>query len=84
MSKAFYFSIVCVIAFAIPFSTYADESKIVKTHTLTVQEKLNLLETIEITSKKEIVAELDREVDEQVEDILEELAQLESETESSE
>ena len=62
----------------------ANDPATVVTHTLTVQEKLELLETIEITSKKELLAIPDDEKDEDVESILDEISQLESDSTFSE
>ena len=62
----------------------ANDPLTVVTHTLSVQEKLELLETIEITSKKELQPVRDEEKDLEIEKILEEISQLESESESKE
>lgn len=59
--------------------TFADDPLQVKTHRLTVEEKLALMETIEITSEKEL-KESSEPADEVVESILEEISQLESES----
>lgn len=62
----------------------ANDPLTVVTHTLTVQEKLELLETIEITSKKELQPVRDEEKDVEIEKILDEISQLESESVSNE
>ena len=77
------FAVLLAIAFLGTVTTVADELATVRTHTLTVEEKLELLETIEITSEKEL-KETDEPADPEVEAILEELAQLESESVSNE
>ena len=59
---------------------YAEESEAVKTQTLTVEEKLEVMELIEVTSEKDLAAVPESEKDPAVESILEELGQLESET----
>lgn len=62
----------------------ANDPATVFTHTLTVQEKLELLETIEITSEKELQPVKEDEKDPAVEEILDEISQLESDSDSSE
>lgn len=62
----------------------ANDPLTVVTHTLTVQEKLELLETIEITSEKELQPVRDDEKDAEIEKILEEISQLESDAVSNE
>lgn len=62
----------------------ANDPLTVVTHTLTVQEKLELLETIEITSEKELQPIRDEDKDVEIEEILEEISQLESELVSNE
>ena len=61
----------------------ADDGNQVQTHRLTVEEKLTLIETIEITSEKEL-QEPTEKADPIVDAILDEITQLESELESSE
>lgn len=63
---------------------FANDPATVVTHTLTVQEKLQLLETIEITSKKELQPVRDDEKDPTIDEILEEISQLESDSDSKE
>lgn len=62
----------------------ANDSATVVTHTLTVKEKLELLETIEITSEKELQSVHAEETDPKVEEILEEISQLEADSDSKE
>ncbi len=62
----------------------ANDPATVFTHTLTVQEKLELLETIEITSEKELQPVKEDEKDPAVEEILDEISQLESDSDSNE
>lgn len=62
----------------------ANDPITVVTHTLTVQEKLQLLETIEITSEKEIQPVQNDEIDPAIDEILEEISQLESDSPSKE
>ena len=62
----------------------ANDPATVLTHTLTVKEKLQLLETIEITSEKELQPVQADEADLKVEEILEEISQLESDSDSKE
>ncbi|MYD42845.1 MAG: hypothetical protein F4W90_03020 [Gammaproteobacteria bacterium] len=64
-------------------SAYADESKRVATHNLTVSEKLELLETIEITSEKELKPVPEQDRDPEVDALLEEIGQFESDASSS-
>ncbi|MCY4129949.1 MAG: hypothetical protein OXG15_12015 [Gammaproteobacteria bacterium] len=63
---------------------FANDPATVVTHTLTVQEKLQLLETIEITSKKELQPIPDDEKDPAIDEILDEISQLESDSDSNE
>ena len=63
---------------------FANDPATVVTHTLTVQEKLQLLETIEITSKKELQPVRKDEEDTAIDEILEEISQLESDSDSKE
>lgn len=72
------------IAGAIALGASANESDVVRSHSLTVEQKLELLETIEVTSKKEIDANDRSSGDQEVDSILDELAQLESSSDSSE
>ena len=72
---------VCALVGTIPIA--AEDPTTVRTHALTVEQKLELLETIEITSEKEL-KESNEQTDPVVETILEELAQVESESVSSE
>lgn len=60
----------------------ADDPATVKTHSLSVEQKLVLLETIEITSEKEL--EPVKEADPEVDAILDEIAQLESDVSDNE
>ncbi|MCY4093594.1 MAG: hypothetical protein OXG05_00555 [Gammaproteobacteria bacterium] len=62
----------------------ANDPTTVLTHTLTVKEKLELLETIEITSKKELQPVREDEKDPAVEEILESISQFESDSDSNE
>ena len=62
----------------------ANDPATVVTHNLTVKEKLQLLETIEITSEKELQPVREEEKDSKVEDILEAISQLESDSDSNE
>ena len=63
---------------------FANDPGTVVTHTLTVQEKLQLLETIEITSKKELQRVREDEEDPTIDEILDEISQLESDSGSNE
>ena len=72
-----------VVAITIGGFVHADDPATVKTHLLTVEEKLKLVETIEITSAKELVDQSEIAEDAEVESILNELAQLESESEET-
>ena len=59
-----------------------EDAKVVNTHSLVVQEKLQLLELIEVTSEKELQEIPVSEQDSKVEAALAELDQLESESAS--
>ena len=61
---------------------YGEDAKVVNTHSLVVQEKLQLLELIEVTSEKELQEVPVNEQDPEVEAALAELDQLESESAS--
>lgn len=61
----------------------ADEGRVMQSHNLTVTEKLQLMETIEVTSEKEIDSENLGSPDLVVDSILDEIAQLESSSASS-
>ena len=61
---------------------YGEDPKVVNTHSLVVQEKLQLLELIEVTSEKELQEIPVSEQDSKVEAALAELDQLESESAS--
>ena len=63
---------------------FANDPVTVVTHTLSVQEKLQLLETIEITSEKELRPISEDEADRTIDEILEEISQLESDLDSKE
>ena len=72
-----------IVLFAVS-GLFANDPATVVTHTLTVQEKLQLLETIEITSKKELQPIRDDEEDPAIDEILDEISQFESDSDSNE
>lgn len=63
---------------------YAEEPPVIKTQSLTVEQKLDLLEVIEITSEKELQPIPEAEQDPVIDAILEEADQFEVDSESSE
>lgn len=73
-----------VLSFALFATTglIANDPMTVVTHNLSVHEKLELLETIEITSEKELQPVPNDDKDQEIEKILEEISQLESDSES--
>ena len=69
--------VLLVVLFVAPTLVAEDPSSVI-THNLTVEQKLELLETIEITSQRELKETSDEAKDPVVDAILAELAQLES------
>ncbi len=71
-------ALACVVAMMSPIALFADDRATVRTHSLTVEQKLELLETIEITSAKELKTVPEESKDPSVERILKELDQFDS------